>query len=195
MAETSSNTYLTCYIKNGKVIDQFFLNMPDEVKTMEAVGRAKGYETETHVICSSDEEREETAGSDIAQQELFQEPKRPWNKWIKCVETGQVFPTVRECCKSMDIPYMTIYNCIKNKNATRGYHFVIESNRFEAFRNMDNHNKDLRGMPPRKVMCLTNGVIYDSVKDCLRACHLPVSSFYRALHGGTPIKGLLFKYQ
>lgn len=195
MTETSSNTYLTCYIKNGKVIDQFFLNMPEEVKTMEAVGRAKGYETETHVICSSNEEREEDAGSGIAQKELFQEPKRPWNKWIKCVETGQVFPTVRECSKQKGIPYMTIINCVKNGNATRNYHFVIEHDRVETFRNMQNHKNNKMDMPQRKIICVTTGACFDSVKECLKKCHLPASSFYRALHGGTPIKGLIFKYQ
>lgn len=191
MVETS-NKYITCYIKNGKVVAQYLLSFLDEVKTLEAVGRAKGYETETFVIDLS--EKVETAETGIPPSEQFQKPKRPWNKWIKCVETGLVFPTIRECCNSMGIPYMTIYNCIKNKNSTRGYHFVVESNRFEAFRNMDNHDKNKRGMPPRKVICLTNGVIYDSVKDCLRACHLPVNSFYRALHNGTTIKGLFFKY-
>lgn len=192
MAETTSNTYLTCYTKNGKVIDQFFLNMPDEVRTMEAVGRSKGYEIETFVIDLS--EKVEKVESDITLTEQCQGPKRPWNKWIRCVETGQVFPTVRECSKQMGIPYMTIINCVKNGNATRGYHFVIESDRFEAFRNMQNYNKDQRGMPPRKIICITNGVRYDSVKDCLRACHLSVSSFYRALHEGTPANGLIFKY-
>lgn len=192
MAETTSNTYLTCYTKNGKVIDQFFLNMPDEVRTMEAVGRSKGYEIETFVIDLS--EKVEKVESDITLTEQCQGPKRPWNKWIRCVETGQVFPTVRECSNQMGIPYMTIINCVKNGNATRGYHFVIESDRFEAFRNMQNHNKDQRGMHSRKIICLTNGVLYDSVKDCLRACCLSVSSLYRALHEGSPAKGLLFKY-
>lgn len=187
-----ANTYLTCYIKNGKVIEQLFLNMPDEVRTMEAVGRSKGYETETFVIDLSG--KVEKVESDITQTEQCQGQKRSWNKWVKCVETGQVFPSVRECSNQMGIPYTTIINCVKNGNATRGYHFVIESDRFESFRNIQNHNKDQRRVPSRKILCLTNGVRYNSVKDCLRACNLSVSSLYRALQKGTPAKGLLFKY-
>lgn len=191
MAETP-NTYLTCFVKNGKVIDQFFLNMPDEVRTMEAVGRSKGYEVETFIIDLSG--KVEKVESDITQSEQCQAKKRTWNKWIRCVETGQVFPTVRECSNQMKIPYTTIINCVKKGNATRGYHFVLESDRFESFRNIQNHNKDQRGKPSRKIICVTNGVRYDSVKDCLRACSLSVSSLYRALQKGTPAKGLLFKY-
>lgn len=194
MVETP-NKYVTCYVKNGKVVDQHFLSSPDEVKTMEAVGRAKGYETETYVIdCCSLSEKSESVENDIAQsEEPSQQHKRPWNKWVKCIETGQVFPTVRECSNQMGIPYMTIINCIKNGNATRNYHFVVEYERTEAFRNMQNHTKKI-GSPPRKIICVTTGKCYESVKDCLRECHLPVNSFYRALHSGSFIKGLLFRY-
>lgn len=195
MAETSSNTFLTCYVKNGKVIDQIFLNNPDEVKTMEAIGRAKGFETETFFIGDDNLPDKVENNITLTEQEQNQEPKRPWNKWIKCLETGRVFPTVRECSNQMGIPYMTIINCVKNGNATRNFHFVIERERTEAFRNMQTHKNDKREMPQRKIICVTTGARFDSVKECLRKCHLPVSSFYRALHGGTPIKGLLFMYE
>ena len=94
MVETF-NKYITCYVKNGKVVEQYFLDLPEEVKTMEAVGRAKGYKTETYVV--GYEYLTEKVESNMPPTEQFQEQKRPWNKWIKCVETGEVFPTVREC--------------------------------------------------------------------------------------------------
>ena len=50
--------------------------------------------------------------------------KKRWVRCVKCVETGQVFPSIRECSKAVGIPYTTIVNCIKRKNATRGLHFV-----------------------------------------------------------------------
>ncbi len=51
-------------------------------------------------------------------------PKKYWSRRVLCVETGEVFNTIRECSEKMGIPYMTITNCLKNKNATRGLHFV-----------------------------------------------------------------------
>lgn len=50
--------------------------------------------------------------------------KKYWERPVLCVETGQVFSSIRECSDKLGIPYMTITNCIKNKNATRGVHFV-----------------------------------------------------------------------
>lgn len=51
-------------------------------------------------------------------------PKQIWSRPVMCVETGQMFGSVRECSNKVGIPYMTIMNCIKNGNATRGVHFV-----------------------------------------------------------------------
>lgn len=53
-----------------------------------------------------------------------QERVHVWKRSVRCVETGQVFGTIRECSKATGIPYMTIFNCLKNRNATRGLHFV-----------------------------------------------------------------------
>ena len=57
--------------------------------------------------------------------ECLDELKPTLKKPIRCVETGEVFESVRDCSNKMDIPYMTIYNCGKNKNAhnTTGLHF------------------------------------------------------------------------
>lgn len=50
--------------------------------------------------------------------------KKYWERPVLCVETGQIFPSVRDCSDKTGIPYMTIINCIRNGNATRGVHFV-----------------------------------------------------------------------
>lgn len=51
-------------------------------------------------------------------------PKKYWERPVLCIETGQVFSSIRECSEKTGIPYMTISNCIKNGNATRGIHFM-----------------------------------------------------------------------
>ena len=53
-----------------------------------------------------------------------------WKKNVRCVEKNKVYGSIRECSDDLGIPYMTIYNAITNKNATRGskLHFdLIES--------------------------------------------------------------------
>lgn len=54
-----------------------------------------------------------------------------WKRTVLCIETGQVFNSVRDCSDHIGLPYTTIVNCIKNKNATRGLHFAIVDNNEE----------------------------------------------------------------
>lgn len=194
MAETS-NTYITCYIKKGKVVEQFFLNSQYEATTMEALGRKKGYETETLVMVN--DWLPSRSGTEVEATSYVspKKQKRPWNKWIRCVETGQVFPTVRECSDQLGISYKSVWNAINSGNARDGYHFIFEEHRLEPWKNVEYYT----GSPSprqRKILCVTNGICYESVKDCLRDCHLPANSFYRALHKGVPVSGsgLLFRY-
>lgn len=51
-----------------------------------------------------------------------------WKRRVLCVETGQIFDSVKECSTCVGLPYTTIVNCIKNKNATRGLHFIALAN-------------------------------------------------------------------
>lgn len=47
-----------------------------------------------------------------------------WSKKIRCIETGMVFNSIRDCSNEMKIPYMTVYNCILNGNQSRdGFSF------------------------------------------------------------------------
>ena len=190
MAETS-NTYITCYIKKGKVVELFFLNSQDEATTMEALGRKKGYETETLVMTNDWLPSRSVTEVESTLYVYPKKQKRPWNKWIRCIETGQVFPTVRECSDQLGISYKSVWNALNSGNARDGYHFVFEEQRLETWENVGHYTGSPR---QRKILCVTNGICYDSVKDCLRDCHLPVNSFYRALHSGSFIKGLLFRY-
>lgn len=54
-----------------------------------------------------------------------------WKRRVICVETGQIFGSVRECSNRIGLPYTTIVNCIKNKNATRGLHFSLVENQIK----------------------------------------------------------------
>lgn len=190
VAETSSITFLTCYYKNNKVVDQHFLNSPGEVQTLEALGRSKGYEVETFAIeRDSTHHKAEVSQTGETLPDKAKQSKQPWNKWIRCVETGQLFPSVREASMQLGLPYKSIWNALNNGLARDGMHFVYENLISESYRN---HNKP--ETHSRKILCVTTGVCFQSVKECLKACQLPTSSFYRALNNGSPIRGLVFKY-
>lgn len=67
---------------------------------------------------------EETISSDTEQEPKTGYQSKNWKKVVLCIETGQTYSSMRECSAQTHIPYMTIANCIKNRNATRGMHFV-----------------------------------------------------------------------
>lgn len=50
--------------------------------------------------------------------------KKYWKQPIKCVETGEIFSSVRECSKHFKIPYKSLWNAINSGNARDGYHFI-----------------------------------------------------------------------
>lgn len=70
------------------------------------------------------QEEKEDAPKPLVCKPKKQKTKKYWERPVLCVETGQVFGSIRECSNKLGIPYMTITNCIKNGNATRGLHFM-----------------------------------------------------------------------
>lgn len=69
-------------------------------------------------------EPESIEAPEVEQKPKQTKSKKYWERSVMCVATGQVFSSIRQCSERTGIPYMTIVNCIKNGNATRGLHFV-----------------------------------------------------------------------
>lgn len=66
---------------------------------------------------------EELPSEEVAAKPKKSKPRKYWERPVMCVETGQVFASIRECSDKLGIPYMTIANCIRRGNTTRGVHF------------------------------------------------------------------------
>lgn len=76
---------------------------------------------------SLSQQREYVENEEKEEQKPKPKYKKYWERAVMCVETGQIFGSIRACSDRIGIPYMTIVNCIKNGNATRGLHFVNAS--------------------------------------------------------------------
>jgi len=60
--------------------------------------------------------------------------KRTQNRWsfaVRCVETNEVYKSIRECSIAKKIPYKVLYAAMKNNAALRGFHYVFENNQRE----------------------------------------------------------------
>lgn len=47
-----------------------------------------------------------------------------WERPVKCVETGQIFPSIKECSERIGISHKSLWNAINSKKPRGGLHFV-----------------------------------------------------------------------
>jgi hypothetical protein len=140
------HNYLISVFVDGKSVNSYFSENLDDLVTIKALHKnceIQIYDLDNFVRLAPDQVEREIIKSGQRWKKSLEKPdvvetvpqlskekpkkekrKKCWERPVLCVETGQVFSSIRECCDKVGIPYMTIMNCIKNKNATRGVHFV-----------------------------------------------------------------------
>ena len=183
--------YYLSFIKNDKVKETHVLYSIEQVQVFTAIARNKGCEVEVYGI---ENQEKKSSNNNININSIIDTKKKDWNKTIRCVETGQIFPTIRDCSNKTGIPYMTIYNCVNNKNATRGLHFVLcEDEDGEVLVN----NREGKELPNyrKKILCTTTGELFESVTKVFETYpQIPLNSFYYNMRRNKPVKGLMFEY-
>lgn len=137
------NRYLVSIFVNDKCVDSFFADTLDSLMTVKAVhGKCdiSVYDIEKYeripdkVVASAI--RESYSCWEESLNKTYEEPENPvrrkkgkakrenvWELAIRCPETGKEYKSVRECSDDTGIPYMTITNCVRRGNPTRGLHF------------------------------------------------------------------------
>lgn len=199
MDPESHNRYYMSFVRNGKVIEQHVLYSNEQVQVFTAIGRKKGCEVEVYGVDML-ENPTYPNNNDISIINITEPENKDWSKTIRCVETGQIFATIRDCSKKTGIPYMTIYNCINNKNATRGLHFVLHDGDIpeEIKAKKDELRNCLRkankGRCSKSIICLNDGRKFTSVMELLSEYRLSSNTFYRNMRLGKTTNGLRFQY-
>ena len=143
-----SHRFLVSVFDGGKNVNSFYSKCLDDLATIRAIH--KGCEITifdlVHFAFLTDEQVEseikrsglrwkqsldrrlrkveEKPKPVITAKDKRKKQKKYWERRVMCVETGQIFPSIRDCSEKTGIPYMTINNCIRRGNATRGVHFV-----------------------------------------------------------------------
>lgn len=187
--------YLVHFHKNGKVFDTEICDTEDQVRVLQAMARQKDYEIE--VSCIQSGNKKDSPASIITKK--IDVEKETWGKRVVCVETGEVFPSIRECSLYHGIIYKSLYNAIKSGMPRKGLHFAyysedmkIKDMKFVEKRKTTN-KKTYAGR--RKLLCVTTGIVYNSVTEMLASLpQIPVNSFYRCIKANKPCRGLTFRY-
>lgn len=199
MDPESHNRYYMSFVRNGKVIEQHVLYSNEQVKVFTAIARSKGCEVEVYGVDML-ENPTYPNNNDISIINITEPEKKDWSRTIRCVETGQLFATMRECSKHTGIPYMTIVNCVKNKNATRGLHFVLHDGDIPEEIKAKKDELRIRSQISNKrrtakaILCINDGRRFNSVLEVLSEYRLSNNTFYRNMKLGKPTNGLQFQY-
>lgn len=177
--------YLAHSVKDGKVVNSEYCETLDEVKVLRAIASSKGYDFDVFNLYNGKEEPESA--------ETVTEPTKQrivWERSVRCVETGKVYASVRDCSKDTGIKYRALINAIKNGTQRNGLHFVSYTS--PSTETPKRHKRRV-GTWKQRYICVTTNQSFCSASECMAFCGAPVTSFYRALKHGKPINGLLFK--
>lgn len=195
MTEDRTIRYLLSFVHNGKVIEQHILDSEEQVQVFKSIAKAKGYVAEMFKYESS--HKSSPAADNLRIIDEFPHPeKQEWCKTVRCVETGELFPSIREAARKYGILYKSIFNAIRSGNPRKGLHFVIH----EGYTPEHIIAQKFRGNPQinrnrKRVLCITNGRVFSSVKEAIAEYKLSNKEFFSSIKQKTPTRsGLLFQY-
>lgn len=137
------HNYLVSVFVDGRNVDSYFSENLDDLVTIKAMH--KGCEisifdlhnnvkmTEKQVLAEIKKSGERWKKSmenpiEITTEIVVRKKKREkvnkfWERPVRCVETGQVFATIRKCSNHFKISYKSIWNAINSGRARHGLHF------------------------------------------------------------------------
>lgn len=119
-----NNYLISVFNKEGKNVDLSYSENLEDLLTIKVLFPQCFIEIADlrNMILLSDSEVEKEF--ETQQKKAFE--KDSWAKRIRCVETGQVFRSLRECSIRKGIQYKTLYNAILNNASVNGIHFIVE---------------------------------------------------------------------
>ena len=135
-----NNNYLASIFVNGKQVNSYFLESLDELVTIKALHKHcdinicdlrsleifSRRQVEIEIQKSGErwkKSMERAAGKRSAVMIPRSKTKKYWERPVRCVETGQVFASIKECSERIGISHKAIWNAINSKKPRLGLHF------------------------------------------------------------------------
>lgn len=125
--------YLCVAEKEGKVVDLFEADYTDTVKTYKCIWKNKGCEVsiydvkplpngKTHERYDVEISEKQTLSQKLATG-VFNANGKPWGNPVKCLDTGEVFGTVADCCRKMKMSQYNVRASIARGISVKGHRF------------------------------------------------------------------------
>lgn len=140
--------YLVSVFVGGKSVNSYFSEKLDDLVTVNALYKDGEIcifdltdftqftpeQVKNEILCSAErwkksrkqrkkmvpDEQRET----VAAKPKKTKPKKYWERPVLCVETGQVFGSIRECCEHLGLSHKSVWNAINSGKARNGLHFT-----------------------------------------------------------------------
>ena len=177
------------FSKDGKVVDQEFCDTEEQVSVLQALAHKKNYDMEVFYM---QVETKKGSPASISTKKIEFE-KETWEKKVVCIETGEVFPSIRECSRCHGIIYRSLVNAIKSGKSRKGLHFALVKNSdHKEPKKINPQRRKRKPISNKTFICITNNETFRSAEECIKKYGIPPTSFYRALKTGKPIKNLMF---
>lgn len=146
MMETIKNRFFVSVFVDGKNVNSYYSENLDDLITIKALHKDCEIDIMDLLTCKRfskelvDEEvrlsglrwkkslernSDQKIGKDVRPVLKRKKVKKYWERPVKCVETEQVFSSIRECSERLGLSHKSIWNAINSGNARNGLHFVI----------------------------------------------------------------------
>lgn len=114
--------YLVAVFKDNKNCGLYYSEDLSDLPVIRAMHRH--CELQISNLCDVVMMREEEAAAIERQKQ--REFEKGWSFRIKCVETGQVYRSIRDCSLRKGLPYKRLYAAVFDEEEIDGLHFVID---------------------------------------------------------------------
>lgn len=139
------HNYLVSVFVDGKSVNSYFSENLDDLVTIKALHKdceIQIFDFDNFVRFSPEQVEREIIKSGKRWKKSLEKPKieatihqkpvgkpkkekrkKYWERPVLCVETGQVFSSIRECCERLGLSHKSLWNAINSGNARNGLHF------------------------------------------------------------------------
>lgn len=110
---------------------------------------------------------------------------------IVCVETGQIFNSIKETSEFFNVTKNTIHNVLNNKRKIKGYTLM----RYSDYKNgSDSDYREKQKPRASRILCIETNELFDTIRQASEKMGIKYTTLTSAVRRGNKCKGYTFVY-